>query len=93
LAAFGLMGLHHIHEMNALKTVLATLINLVAAAYFVYAGLIVWPQALVMTLGSTVGYFAGARFAQLIPQQRVRQIIMGIGLAISVVMFWKQFFG
>ena len=93
LAAFGLMGLHHIHEMNALKTVLATLINLVAAAYFIFAGLIEWPQAIVMTVGSTVGYFTGARFAQRIPQQRVRQIIMGIGLAISIAMFWKQFLG
>ena len=64
-----------------------------AAAYFIFAGLIEWPQAIVMTVGSTVGYFTGARFAQRIPQQRVRQIIMGIGLAISIAMFWKQFLG
>lgn len=93
LASFGLMGLHHIHEMNALKTVLSALINLVATAYFIFAGLIAWPQAIVMTLGATVGYFAGAHFAQRIPQHRVRQIITGIGLGISALMFWKQFFG
>ena len=93
LAAFGLMGLQHIHEMNALKTVLSMFINLVAAAYFIFAGLIEWPQAVIMTLGATVGYFAGARFAQGIPQRRVRRIITGIGLGISALMFWKQFFG
>ena len=93
LAAFGLMGLQHIHEMNALKTVLSMFINFVAAAYFILAGLIEWPQAIIMTLGASVGYFAGARFAQRIPQQRVRQIITGIGLGISALMFWKQFFG
>lgn len=91
LAAFGLMGLHHIHEMNALKSVLAMFINLVAAAYFIFAGLIEWPQAVIMALGASVGYFAGARFAQRIPQYRVRQIITGIGLGISALIFWRQF--
>jgi len=91
LAVFGMLGFHHIHEMNALKTVLAVLINAVATGYFIYAGLIEWPQAGIMTLGAGLGYFSGARFAQIIPQARVRQIITTIGLVISAVLFWKQF--
>lgn len=91
LAVFGLMGLHHIHEMNALKTVLAGLINLVATAYFIYAGLIRWPEAAIMTLGAGVGYYFGAHLTQKIPQQRVRQLITVIGVSISAVMFWEQF--
>jgi len=91
LASLGLLGLTNIHEMNGLKTVLGSLINLVAAAYFVWAGLIDWPRAGVMTVGALAGYFLGARFAQRIPQRRVRQIITGIGFAISAVLFYKQF--
>jgi len=91
LAVFGLMGLHHIHEMNALKTILAGLINLVATTYFVYAGLIRWPEAIVMTCGAGVGYYLGAHFTQKIPPQRVRQLITVIGISISAVMFWEQF--
>ncbi len=91
LAVFGLLGLHHIHEMNALKTVLSGLINLVAAAYFVYAGFVEWPQAIVMTFGASIGYFFGAHLTQKIPQQRVRLLITVIGVSISAVMFWKQF--
>src|SRR5262245_55186144 len=34
LASLGYLGLTNIHEMNGLKTVLASLINLVAAVYF-----------------------------------------------------------
>ena len=56
LASLGILGMHNIHEMNALKTILAALINLVATIYFIFAGLIVWPEAMVMTLGATVGY-------------------------------------
>ena len=37
-------GLTNIHEMNGLKTVLGSLINLVAAVYFIFAGLIDWPK-------------------------------------------------
>ncbi len=91
LASLGFLGLTDIHEMNGLKTVLSTLINLVAAAYFIYAGLIDWPKAGVMTVGAVVGYFLGAHYSQRIPQQRVRQIITAIGLLISAAMFYKQF--
>ena len=93
LASLGLLGLTHIHEMNGLKTVLGALINLVAAAYFIFAGLIDWPRAGVMTVGALLGYFTGAHFAQRIPQPRVRQLITAIGFGISVWLFWKQFAG
>jgi hypothetical protein len=58
--------------MNALKTILASLINIVAAAWFIYRGLIDWPKAGVMTAGALLGYFLGSHYAQRIPQQRVR---------------------
>ncbi len=91
LATLGLLGLHHIHEMNAIKTILAALINIVAAAYFAFAGLIIWPQALVMTLGACVGYFVGAHYAQRVPQRYVRILIGVIGISLSLVFFWREF--
>jgi uncharacterized protein len=93
LASLGYLGLRDIHEMNGLKMVLGSLINLVAAVYFVFNGLIDWPRALVMTLGAVGGYYAGAHCSQLLPQRRVRQIITVIGFTISAVLFWRQFFG
>jgi len=91
LATMGLLGLHHIHEMNAIKTVLATLINVVAAGYFVFAGLIIWPQAVIMTLGATLGYYLGSHMAQKITQQQVRNIVGLIGVSLSLVFFWREF--
>jgi uncharacterized membrane protein YfcA len=91
LASLGFLGLTDIHEMNALKNVLGSLINVVAAIWFVWSGLIDWPKAGVMTVGALAGYFIGAHFSQRIPREWVRRMITGIGLAISFYTFWKQF--
>lgn len=91
LASLGFIGLQNIHEMNTLKTVLGSLLNLVAALWFMEAGLIDWPRAGVMTVGALAGYFLGSHYAQRIPQARVRQLITLIGLIISAVTFYKEF--
>ena len=91
LASLGFIGLSHIHEMNTLKTILGSLINLVAAVWFICAGLIHWPKAGVMTAGALVGYYLGSHYAQRIPQQRMRQIITLIGFVISAVTFYEEF--
>ncbi len=91
LASLGFIGLHDIHEMNALKTILGGLINLVAAIWFVAAGLVLWPQAAVMTVGAFIGYYLGSHFSQRIPQARVRQIITAIGLILSAATFYDAF--
>jgi uncharacterized membrane protein YfcA len=91
LASLGFIGLTNIHEMNALKTVLGSLINFVAAVWFIYAGLIHWPKAGVMTIGAVAGYFIGSHYSQRIPQARVRQIITVVGFIISAVTFYDEF--
>jgi uncharacterized membrane protein YfcA len=91
LASLGFIGLSDIHQMNALKTVLGSLINLVAAIWFICAGLIYWSQAGVMTMGALVGYFLGSHYSQKIPQRRVRQTITIIGFALSAITFYEQF--
>ncbi|MEO7319604.1 MAG: sulfite exporter TauE/SafE family protein [Chthoniobacteraceae bacterium] len=91
LASLGFLGLRDIHQMNALKNALGSIINLVAAAWFIASGLIDWPKAGVMTAGALVGYFIGAHFSQRIPQVATRRLITGIGFTISAVMFYRQF--
>lgn len=91
LASLGFIGLNHIHEMNTLKTLLSSLINLTASVWFIIAGLIHWPKAAVMTAGALLGYFLGSHYSQRISQPRVRQIITAIGLILSAVTFYKEF--
>jgi uncharacterized membrane protein YfcA len=91
LATLGFVGMHNIYEMNTLKTILGSLINLVAAAWFIAAGLIDWPRAGVMTVGAVAGYYLGSHYSQRIPPARVRQMIAAIGFGISGVTFYRQF--
>jgi uncharacterized protein len=90
LASLGMLGIGHIHEMNTVKSVLACLINGVAAIYFAWSGLVQWPVAGVISLGALAGGYGGAHFAQKIPQRTVRHLITGIGFALAVIMFVKK---
>jgi len=90
LASLGMLGFENVHHMNTLKVMLGFLINVVAAVYFIGSGLVQWPDAGIMMVGTIIGGYGGAHFAQRIPQQRVRIAITAIVLAISAVMFYKQ---
>ena len=89
LASFALLGVGDIHRMNALKTVLGGLINVVAALWFVNSGLIDWARAGVMMSGALVGYYAGSRISQRVSPTLVRRSVIITGLAVSAVMFLK----
>ena len=84
LAALSLMGHTDIHQMNGLKSLLATCINAVAAGYFVFAGLVSWPDALVMAAGAIVGGVAGANMARRVGPGAVRRIVVVVGFAMAL---------
>ena len=84
LAALGFMGFRNIHRMNALKNFGGMCANAVAAATFAVSGLVSWPVAGAMAVGAMVGGYGGSRLAQRVPQARVRQAIIVIGLASSL---------
>ncbi|HET9109804.1 MAG TPA: sulfite exporter TauE/SafE family protein [Ktedonobacterales bacterium] len=90
LAGFALLGMTDIHAMNALKVVLASIINGVAIIAFAIAGAIYWPQALLMVVGSVIGGYGGAALAHQVPPKYVRWFAIGVGLVISAYFFIKQ---
>jgi uncharacterized membrane protein YfcA len=81
LAALGFMGFTNIHRMNGLKSWGALCMNAVAAALFATSGLINWPVALAMAVGSITGGWFGADVARRIGQEPVRLAIVVIGFA------------
>lgn len=91
LATLGFIGLTDIHRMNALKNILGSLINVVAAVMFVSKGMVEWSKVGVMTVGALIGYFVGAHYSQKIPQLWVRRIVLVIGFLISGITFYRQF--
>ena len=92
LASLGMLGFADVHEMNTVKTILGFLINIVAAVYFVMSAIVDCPSAGVMALGTIAGGYSGAHFAQKVDQKIVRLLITLIGLTLSALMFYRQFF-
>ncbi len=91
LASFVLMGMENIHEMNALKTILASCINGVAMLTFVWDGSVKWPQAAVMIVGGIVGGYAGAHYAQRIAPARVRTFVTVVASTMTVYFFIRTY--
>ena len=89
LAAFSLMGHTDIHQMNGLKNLLGAIINGIAAAYFIWVDLIVWPDALVMAIGAVMGATFGTGVARRIGRTAVRRIVVVIGFAMALSLMFK----
>lgn len=92
LTALGFMGLRDIHHMNAVKNLLASLINGISAVTFIVEGRVRWDFAVGMAIGSVIGGYFGARWARRLPADRVRWMVVVIGIALSAYYFHKQFF-
>jgi len=89
LAMFQMLHMDDIHAMNGLKTLLAASINGSAVVTFILAGIVRWPQALVMIAGAMLGGYAGAHYAQRIDPRVIRGAVIVVGTAMSVYFFWK----
>jgi len=90
LGSLSIMGLHDIHRMNALKAVLAGVINVIAFVFFAFKGLVVWHFALVMAAAAILGGYFGARIARRLPPVYVRGFVIVVGLSVSAWLFFKR---
>jgi len=87
LGMMTLLGMHEIHVMNALRILLAAVINAVAVVTFIASGAVFWGQCLVMMAGALSGGWFGAQYAQKADPRKVRWFIIALGLGLSAYFF------
>lgn len=87
LAAFHLMGFENLVQMNALKTLLATLINGTAVILFVLTKQVVWNYALIMIVGGITGGYLGAHWGKKIPVVYLNRFIIATGIFFTIWFF------
>ncbi|MGC3990130.1 MAG: sulfite exporter TauE/SafE family protein [Chthoniobacteraceae bacterium] len=92
LASLAVMGFQNINEMNAFKTIMGGLINIVAAVIFIWSGLIDWPKMLLVAAGAMPGYYLGSHVSQRVKPALVRSFVVVVGLATAAYLFYKAFF-
>jgi len=91
LAGLAFAGLDDIHQMNALKVLLATIINGVAAVLFFFSRQVDWRYVLPMAIASTLGGFLGMVVARRIKQNQLRAVILLIGIVLTFYYFGKNY--
>ena len=92
LVSLAVLGLDDLHLANGLKNLLVVGIKGVAVLYFVVLGVFVWPIALVMIVGSTVGGWAGGFLVQKVPPKTLRWIVVGVGVGMGAIMAVGTYF-
>lgn len=83
----GMLGLaidEHVQRLNALKNVLAAIVNGVAAILFMIYGPVSWGAALILAGGSIVGGQIGARVGRRLPPRVLRAVIIVAGTAVAI---------
>lgn len=89
ISSLSLMGVGDIHRINAVKTLLAAVINGVSIVLFVAYGVVEWRLALPMAVGAILGGYGGARLARRLPRWLVRWFVIAVGLTLAGYYFVK----
>ena len=91
LSSLALMGDSNIHRMNAMKALLASIINGTSVTLFVWQNKVNWPLALPMIVAGILGGFAGATLARKLNKNHIRYGVIVIGFAVSATYFVRVY--
>ena len=78
ILGIGLVG--SLPYVNAIKNVLATIVNMIAAVVFVIVSQVNWPVAIAIAVGSVVGAQVGGKVGRRLPPTVYRVIIVAVGV-------------
>lgn len=91
LALLGFTRLHEIHQMNALKNIMAVCICVASLSCLYSAHLIDWRHGLPMAAGNIVGGYAGATLAQKVSSHAIRVLVIAIGVVTAGYLVFRSY--
>ncbi|MFH9249748.1 sulfite exporter TauE/SafE family protein [Streptomyces lydicus] len=89
LSLMGLLLHEDLQRINALKNVLAAIVNGVAAVFFLFVATFDWTAVLLIAVGSTLGGQLGAKVGRRLPPTALRAVIVVVGLLAIVQLLLK----
>ena len=87
LASLGLTEGADYHRINAIKQVLAVIIQAVAIVIFIRGGIIAWPAALVTMAAAIAGGYLGVSLARKVPDKVMRAFVIASGAVLTLYYF------
>jgi uncharacterized membrane protein YfcA len=91
MAGLQMLGVNDPHANNALKNLLAAVINTVSVVVLAAAGLVAWPHTALAFAGAICGGLVGGHLARHIPAHVLRRIVIALGTALTVYYFHKYY--
>jgi len=85
LAALGLTMDESLTKLNALKQGVAFSVNVAAAVFFVFSGLVVWEAVLVMAACALLGGWLGGKLAGSVKPATLRWLVVSIGVVVAIL--------
>jgi uncharacterized membrane protein YfcA len=89
LAALGILLDDDLRVVNALKQVLALVVNTTAAIFFAVSGRVAWWAAAIMAIGALVGGNLGGRLVGRLSPDLLRIVVVVIGVTVGIVYLVK----
>ncbi|GAA3369655.1 sulfite exporter TauE/SafE family protein [Streptomyces sannanensis] len=80
LSLMGLLIHDTLQRINALKNILAAVVNGVAALFFLFVAEFDWTAVLLIAVGSTIGGQIGAKVGRRLPAPVLRGVIIAVGV-------------
>lgn len=89
LAALAIIESGNFHKSNAIKNLVAFVIQVVSASLLIASGLVQWLPALITMAASIAGGYIGVTIARRVPEKTIRATVVLIGTALTVIFFLR----
>jgi uncharacterized membrane protein YfcA len=89
IAVLGLFSDLPLNRLNAIKLLLAFVVNLFAAIFLSFSGKVEWTLVAVMAPAALLGGNLGGRVAKSLPPKKLRVFVIAFGIVVAVIYFVK----
>jgi uncharacterized membrane protein YfcA len=89
MAVFAMTSDWAVRSANAVKNLLGAAANWAAIGFFVYQGMIAWPETLIMLLGALAGGFMGGRMLSIVPVLWIRRLVVTMGVLMTIIYAYR----
>jgi uncharacterized membrane protein YfcA len=91
LSSLSILGMTDILQMNALTSLFSLCVNGVAAIVFISTAMVDWRYVIPMAIAAMIGGYGAAGVARRIGRVAVRRFVIGVGFAMSLLLFVRYF--
>lgn len=91
LAVLSLVAEIGIHEMNGIKTLIASTVNGTATVLFIARGAAHLPTAFLMMAAVITGGYVGAKVARRMPTKVVERVVVSVGFGMTILLASRWF--